>query len=142
MVRDARCRPTCKHASKRVGFCRSRCCFAQAMVQKSLKIVQDNRWGHVMCRRSGPPRGGPIRSVLRLTFSIAEAMQPRACTSHHLPTVLPSDRANCQGPTQTARKQRCPMENSFTKMRCLQRTGKLVYQSILSTAGKNKSPGH
>ena len=30
---------------------------------KSLKIVENNRWGRVMCRRSGPPQGGPIRSV-------------------------------------------------------------------------------
>ena len=35
-------------------------------MQKSLKIVEDHRWGHVMCRRSCPPRGGPIRSVLRV----------------------------------------------------------------------------
>ena len=63
MVKNARRRPTCEHASKRVHFCRSRCCFAHAMVQKSLKIVENNRWGPVMCRRSGPPRGGPIRSV-------------------------------------------------------------------------------
>ena len=64
MVRDARCRPTCEHASKRDDFCRSRFCFAHVMVQKSLKIVENNRWGPVMCRRSCPPRGGPIRSVL------------------------------------------------------------------------------
>ena len=32
--------------------------------KKSIKIVENNRWGHVLCRRSGPPRGGPIRSVL------------------------------------------------------------------------------
>ena len=40
MVRDARCRPTCEHASKRVDFCRSRCCFAHAM---DAKIAQ-NHW--------------------------------------------------------------------------------------------------
>ena len=40
MVRDARCRPTCEHASKRVDFCRSRCCFAHAM---DAKFVQNRR---------------------------------------------------------------------------------------------------
>ena len=34
MVRNARCRSTCEHASKRVDFCRSRCCFAHAMDEK------------------------------------------------------------------------------------------------------------
>ena len=32
-------------------------------MQKSFKIVENQRWGHVRCLRSGPPRGGPIRSV-------------------------------------------------------------------------------
>ena len=32
-------------------------------MQKSFKIVENHRWGHVKCIRSGPPRGGPIRSV-------------------------------------------------------------------------------
>ena len=119
MVENARRRFTCENASKRVHFCRFRCCFAHAMDAKivqnlrkfatnyhkkmrrpvlqwsethaverpakmhqnafifvapgvalltpwmktSLKIVENNRWGRVMCRRSGPPRGGPIRSV-------------------------------------------------------------------------------
>ena len=31
--------------------------------QKSMKTVENHRWGHVRCLRSGPPRGGPIRSV-------------------------------------------------------------------------------
>ena len=39
MVRDARCRPTCEHASKRVDFCRSRCCVAHAM---DAKIAQNH----------------------------------------------------------------------------------------------------
>ena len=64
MVRNARCRSTCEHASKRVDFCRSRCCFAHAMDANSFKIVENHRWQHVICRRSCPPRGGPIRSVL------------------------------------------------------------------------------
>ena len=45
------------------SFCRSRCCFAHAMLQKSLKNVENSRWGPAMCRRSGPPRGGPFRCV-------------------------------------------------------------------------------
>ena len=40
MVRKARCRSTCEHASKRVDFCRSRCCFADAM---DAKFVQNRR---------------------------------------------------------------------------------------------------
>ena len=40
MVRNARCRSTCEHASKRVDFCRSRCCFAHAM---DAKFVQNRR---------------------------------------------------------------------------------------------------
>ena len=32
-------------------------------MQNSFKIVENHRWQHVMCRRSCPPRGGPIRSV-------------------------------------------------------------------------------
>ena len=40
MVRNARCRSTCEHASKRVDFCRSRCCFADAM---DAKFVQNRR---------------------------------------------------------------------------------------------------
>ena len=35
---------TCEHASKRVDFCRSRCCFAHAMDANSLKIVENHRW--------------------------------------------------------------------------------------------------
>ena len=34
MIKIARCRTTCKIASKRVHFCRSRCCFAHAMDTK------------------------------------------------------------------------------------------------------------
>ncbi len=66
MVKNARRRPTCEHASKRVDFCPSRFCFAHVMVQKSLKIVENHRWGSVMRLRSGPPGGGPIRSVFRV----------------------------------------------------------------------------
>ena len=33
-------------------------------MQNSFKIVENHRWQHVICRRSCPPRGGPIRSVL------------------------------------------------------------------------------
>ena len=40
MVRKARCRSTCEHSSKRVDFCRSRCCFADAM---DAKFVQNRR---------------------------------------------------------------------------------------------------
>ena len=40
MVRNARCRSTCEHASKCVDFCRSRCCFADAM---DAKFVQNRR---------------------------------------------------------------------------------------------------
>ena len=40
MVRKALCRSTCEHASKRVDFCRSRCCFAHAM---DAKFVQNRR---------------------------------------------------------------------------------------------------
>ena len=40
MVRNARCRSTCEHASKRVDFCRSRCCFAHAM---DAKFAQNRR---------------------------------------------------------------------------------------------------
>ena len=63
MVRNARCRSTCEHASKRVDFCRSRCCFAHAM---DAKFIQNRRKSSmatcksVICRRSCPPRGGPI----------------------------------------------------------------------------------
>ena len=32
-------------------------------MQNSFKIVENHRWQHVICRRSCPPRGGPIRSV-------------------------------------------------------------------------------
>ena len=32
-------------------------------MQNSFKIDENHRWQHVMCRRSCPPRGGPIRSV-------------------------------------------------------------------------------
>ena len=40
MARNARGRSTCEHASKRVDFCRSRCCFAHAM---DAKIAQNRR---------------------------------------------------------------------------------------------------
>ena len=40
MVENARRRFTCENASKRVPFCRSRCCFAHAM---DAKIVQNRR---------------------------------------------------------------------------------------------------
>ena len=40
MVRNARCRSTCEHASKRVDFCCSRSCFAHAM---DAKFVQNSR---------------------------------------------------------------------------------------------------
>ena len=40
MARNARCRSTCEHASKRVDFCRSRCCFAHAM---DAKFIQNRR---------------------------------------------------------------------------------------------------
>ena len=40
MLKNARRRPTCKIASKRVRFCRSRCCFAHAM---DAKIAQNRR---------------------------------------------------------------------------------------------------
>ena len=40
MVRNARCRSTCDHASKRVDFCCSRCCFAHAM---DAKFIQNRR---------------------------------------------------------------------------------------------------
>ena len=40
MLINARCRSTCEHASKRVDFCRSRCCFAHAM---DAKIAQNRR---------------------------------------------------------------------------------------------------
>ena len=40
MVRNARGRSTCEHASKRVGFCCSRCCFAHAM---DAKLIQNRR---------------------------------------------------------------------------------------------------
>ena len=32
-------------------------------MQNLFKIVENHRWQHVICRRSCPPRGGPIRSV-------------------------------------------------------------------------------
>ena len=63
MVRNARGRSTCEHASKRVDFCCSRCCFAHAMDASSFKIVENHRWQHAIRRRSCPPRGVPIRSV-------------------------------------------------------------------------------
>ena len=40
MLKNARRRPTCKIASKRVRFCRSRCCFAHDM---DAKIAQNLR---------------------------------------------------------------------------------------------------
>ena len=33
------------------------------MDANSFKIVENHRWQDVICRRSCPPRGGPIRSV-------------------------------------------------------------------------------
>ena len=40
MLKNARRRPTCKIASKRVRFCRYRCCFAHAMHAK----IAQNHW--------------------------------------------------------------------------------------------------
>ena len=40
MARNARGRSTCEHASKRVDFCSSRCCFAHAM---DAKFIQNRR---------------------------------------------------------------------------------------------------
>ena len=39
MVRNARCRSTCEHASKRVDFCRSRCCFARGKCAEIIETV-------------------------------------------------------------------------------------------------------
>ena len=48
-------------------------------MQNSFKIVENHRWQHVICRRSCPPRGGPIRSVLSeyIVFIISQSSQPR-----------------------------------------------------------------
>ena len=37
-------------------------------MQNSFKIVENHRWQHVICRRSCPPRGGPIRIVYQYKF--------------------------------------------------------------------------
>ena len=63
IARNARCRPTCEHASKRVDFVVPAVALLTPWMQNSFKIVENHRWQHVICRRSCPPRGGPMRSV-------------------------------------------------------------------------------
>ena len=79
IVRNARCRSTCEHASKRVDFCRSRCCFAHAMDAKFVQNRRKSSMGACSASTVGaaagrpglcallhfecPPRGGSIRSV-------------------------------------------------------------------------------
>ena len=41
MVKNACHRWTCENASKRVHFCRSRCCFAHSMDEKLIKIIEN-----------------------------------------------------------------------------------------------------
>ena len=60
-------------------------------MQKSLKIVENHRWGTVMRLRSGPPGGGPIRSVVRRRGTASDTRRVRPSTHDMPPSMIFDD---------------------------------------------------